>query len=76
LVFDSADDVDTSTDKEASIMGSSRQIDYLPKGTHGFILFTTRNQKVATKLAGKNVVTVGEMDGTMAKDLLEISQTL
>jgi hypothetical protein len=75
-VFDNADDVDTSTDKEANTTGSSRRIDYLLKGTHGSILFTTRNQKVATKPAGKNVVTVGVMDGTMAKDLLEISQTL
>ena len=73
LVFDNADDIDVWTEKADKAAGSGRRIDYLPKSKHGSILFTTRSRKAATKLAGKNVVPVGEMDETMAKDLLEKS---
>ncbi|KAK7193328.1 phosphorylase superfamily protein, partial [Paraphaeosphaeria sporulosa] len=71
LVFDNADNMDIWTDKVGNTPSSSRRIDYLPKSKCGSILFTTRNRKAATKLAGKNVVSVGEMDETLAKDLLE-----
>jgi tetratricopeptide (TPR) repeat protein len=73
LVFDNADDIDIWTDEADNTLGSSRRIDYLPKSKHGSILFTTRSRKAATKLAGKNVVLVGEMDYPMAKALLEKS---
>ncbi|KAF1970199.1 hypothetical protein BU23DRAFT_601125 [Bimuria novae-zelandiae CBS 107.79] len=73
LVFDNADSIDIWTDKAGNTPGSSRRIDYLPKSKGGSILFTTRSRKAATKLADKNVVSVGEMDETMAKDLLEKS---
>ncbi|KAH8694330.1 hypothetical protein GQ44DRAFT_719472 [Phaeosphaeriaceae sp. PMI808] len=73
LVFDNADDIDMWTEKAGSTTSSGRRIDYLPKSKYGSILFTTRNRKAATKLAGKNMVSVGEMDEAMAKDLLEKS---
>ncbi|KLJ13097.1 hypothetical protein EMPG_11945 [Blastomyces silverae] len=76
LVFDNADDIEMWMEK-ASGTGNSgnsgRRIDYLPKSKHGSILFTTRNRKAATKLAGTNIVLVGEMDDVMAKDLLKRS---
>ncbi|PGG95771.1 hypothetical protein GX51_08124 [Blastomyces parvus] len=76
LVFDNADDIEMWMEK-ASDAGNSgncgRRIDYLPKSKHGSILFTTRNLKAATKLAGNNFVLVGEMDDVMAKDLLQRS---
>ncbi|KAH7396273.1 P-loop containing nucleoside triphosphate hydrolase protein [Pyrenochaeta sp. MPI-SDFR-AT-0127] len=73
LVFDNADDIDMWTEKTSSATGSSRQIDFLPKSKHGSILFTTRSRKAATKLAGKNLVFVGEMDDATAKGLLQKS---
>ncbi|KAF2466110.1 uncharacterized protein BDR25DRAFT_269263 [Lindgomyces ingoldianus] len=73
LVFDNADDIDMWTDKADNTLGSKRRIDYLPKSKHGSILFTTRSRKAAIKLAGRNVVSVGEMDYPMAKALLEKS---
>ncbi|KAF1955434.1 hypothetical protein CC80DRAFT_536030 [Byssothecium circinans] len=73
LVFDNADDIDMWTEKAGGTAGSGRRIDYLPKSKHGSILFTTRSRKVATKLAGKNVVSVSEMDDAAAKGLLEKS---
>jgi tetratricopeptide (TPR) repeat protein len=79
LVFDNADDIDMWTDKADNITGSARRIDYLPKSKHGSILFTTRSREAAIKLAGKNVVSVSEMDNAMAKHLLKnslISQNL
>ncbi|KAF2190064.1 FabD/lysophospholipase-like protein [Zopfia rhizophila CBS 207.26] len=73
LVFDNADDTDMWMERANNTEDLGRRIDYLPKSKHGSILFTTRSRKAATKLAGKNVVSVGEMDETMAKDLLKKS---
>jgi len=70
LMFDNADDINMWTDKSDDITDLARQIDYLPKSKHGSILFTTRSRKAAVKLAGKNVVSVDEMDEAMAKHLL------
>jgi tetratricopeptide (TPR) repeat protein len=71
LVFDNSDDIDIWTDRADNTTGSGRRIDYLPQSKYGSILFTTRSRKAAAKLAGKNVVSIGEMDDTMAKHLLE-----
>ncbi len=73
LVFDNADDIDIWTSKSGSATGSTRRIDYLPKSKHGSILFTTRNQQAAVKLAGTNVLSVDKMDDVLAKRLLEKS---
>ncbi|KAF2730361.1 kinesin light chain [Polyplosphaeria fusca] len=57
LVFDNADNIHISTD-EAGIRTTEPgdRINYLPKSKFGSILFTTRSRKIATQLAGKNVV--------------------
>ncbi|KAI4155843.1 MAG: hypothetical protein LQ340_000717 [Diploschistes diacapsis] len=47
-----------------------RLIDYLPKSNVGALVFTTRNRKAATKLAGGNVVALAELDELAAKDIL------
>lgn len=73
IVFDNADDIDLWTEKAGGTAGFSRRIDYLPKNKYGSILFTTRSRKAAIKLAGKNVVSVSEMDDDTAKGLLEKS---
>jgi tetratricopeptide (TPR) repeat protein len=74
LVFDNADDIDiwmhkpTSTSEKRS---GRRLLDYLPRSTQGSIIFTTRNWKVAVKLAPQNIVEVSEMSEEIAKELLK-----
>ena len=69
LVFDNADDVDMWVGK--STPESDRLINYLPRSNQGSILFTTRDKKLAVRLAGRNVVEVPEMDKVGGKQLLE-----
>ena len=73
MVFDNSDDIDIWTNRGDNTTGSNRRIDSLPKSKHGSILFTTRSRKAAVRLTGKNIVSIGEMDSNMAKDLLEKS---
>ncbi|KAF2189111.1 HET-domain-containing protein [Zopfia rhizophila CBS 207.26] len=70
VVFDNADDMDMWMG-EPSERQSIRLLDYLPKSRQGSILFTTRDRKVATKLASQNVVEVQEMNSEMALKLLQ-----
>ncbi|KAF2188822.1 TPR-like protein, partial [Zopfia rhizophila CBS 207.26] len=70
VVFDNADDMDMWMG-EPSKRQSNRLLDYLPKSRQGSILFTTRDRKVATKLASQNVVEVQEMNSEMALKLLQ-----
>ncbi|KAB8233733.1 uncharacterized protein BDW43DRAFT_77322 [Aspergillus alliaceus] len=70
LVFDNADDISLWTDKIDNVVGSRGQAKYLPKSKYGSILFTTRSYKTAIELAGRNIVTVKEMNSTLAKNLL------
>ena len=73
LVFDNADELDIWMSEAGNTPGSARRIDCLPKSKHGSILFTTRNQQAAVKLAGKNVLSIDKMDKVVAKHLLEKS---
>ena len=78
LVFDNADDIYMWI---AKVSGSEpglqdRQgfrplIDYLPKSKQGAIVFTTRDRKIAVKLAQQNVVNVPAMGEDAATRLLE-----
>ncbi|KAL1889913.1 hypothetical protein Sste5346_008640 [Sporothrix stenoceras] len=68
LVFDNADDVSIWVDK--FVGESGRLIDYLPKSQHGSIIFTTRDKKAATRLAGRNIVEMSVMDEIGSKQLL------
>ena len=77
LVFDNADDIDMWIAKPGarSILqreqGSQPLVDYLPKSNQGTILFTTRDRKIAVKLAKQNVVDVPAMGEDAATRLLE-----
>ena len=71
LVFDNADDVDMWMHKPAFEQDSGRLIDYLPRSTQGNIVFTTRNRKIAVKLASQNVIEVPEMNEDAAKELFQ-----
>jgi ATP/maltotriose-dependent transcriptional regulator MalT len=58
LVLDNADDIDLWTSPLISEAGAKRLIDYMPQSKHGAIIWTTRDRKVATRVARENVVTV------------------
>lgn len=73
IIFDNADEIEMWAEKVNMSASPDRWIDCLPQSKHGSIVFTTRSRKAATKLAGKNMVTVREMEETMAKDLLKKS---
>jgi tetratricopeptide (TPR) repeat protein len=70
LVFDNADDLDMWMSKPVPEQGSSCLLDYLPKSKQGNIVFTTRDRKMAVKLAPKNVVEMREMNTEAATELL------
>ncbi|KAN0070697.1 hypothetical protein V8E54_010862 [Elaphomyces granulatus] len=46
---------------------------YLPQSKYGFVLFTSRNQQLATKLVGPDMINICQMDDKMAIDLLRAS---
>ncbi|KAN0066856.1 hypothetical protein V8E54_015028 [Elaphomyces granulatus] len=70
LIVDNIDDMNIWLMSD----GSSRALDtYLPQSKYGFVLFTSRNQQLATKLVGPDVIKICQMDDRMATDLLRVS---
>ena len=54
--------------------GSSSALNtYLPQSKYGFLLFTSRNRQLATKLVGPDVINICQMDDKMATELLRAS---
>ncbi|KAL4751018.1 hypothetical protein BDW72DRAFT_193288 [Aspergillus terricola var. indicus] len=70
LIFDNADDMDMWT-KNSSTASSLR--DLLPFNTQGHIIFTTRNRKLAVRLAFSDVIHVRELDEKASMEFLEKS---
>src|SRR5215469_4382388 len=70
LVFDNADDVEMWIGKSGSEQRSGGLLNCLPRSTQGSIIFTTRDRKIAVKLAQQNVVEVLELNKDAAKQLL------
>ncbi|KAG4431757.1 hypothetical protein IFR05_012756 [Cadophora sp. M221] len=70
LIYDNADDMDPWFHKSKDECTTRGLVDYLPKSTQGAIVFTTRNRKMAVKLARQNVVEVPLMDERTAQQLL------
>ncbi|KAN0066858.1 hypothetical protein V8E54_015030 [Elaphomyces granulatus] len=70
LIVDNVDDMNIWLTSD----GSSPAMDtYLPQSKYGFVLFTSRNQQLATKLVGPDVIKICQMDDRMAMDLLRAS---
>ncbi|KAL2802425.1 hypothetical protein BJX63DRAFT_437901 [Aspergillus granulosus] len=67
LVFDNADD--TEMWLEANNTTPALE-DFLPQSEQGLILFTTRNQKLAMKLAPFNIVRIPDLDQETAFQIL------
>src|ERR1700735_4761306 len=70
LIIDNADDMDIWVTSSGS---SPALKTYIPKSKYGFVLFTTRNGQLATKLVGPEVINIPQMDDEMATDLLRAS---
>ncbi|BCR88831.1 uncharacterized protein ACHE_50029A [Aspergillus chevalieri] len=70
LIFDNADDLDMWMKGSST---ASALKDFLPYNTQGHIIFTTRNRKLAVKLASSDVVHVRELDEKAGMEYLERS---
>ena len=70
LILDNADDIDMWFGKSKGDIGPCRLSDYVPWSRTGSVLFTTRFQKVASKLAMQNVIRVPEMGEARGLELL------
>jgi hypothetical protein len=46
-------------------------IEYLPRSEQGRIVFTTRDRKIAVKLASHDIIKILEMDLDTAKQMLQ-----
>ena len=63
LIIDNADDMGIWATSD----GSSPALKiYVPQSKYGFVLFTIRNQQLATKLVGPEVINIPQMDDEMA----------
>jgi tetratricopeptide (TPR) repeat protein len=72
-IFDNADDLSMWIRSPGSEAGPGGLKEYLPQSKQGCVLFTTRDKKVAVKLAGRDVVEVPELDDKGAMHLLQES---
>ncbi|OJJ42892.1 hypothetical protein ASPZODRAFT_104127 [Penicilliopsis zonata CBS 506.65] len=70
LIIDNADDADIWMKSSPSLPALKT---FLPQNRNGFILFTTRNQQLATQLVGPGIIRLSELDDVMAIDLLKAS---
>ncbi|KAJ5930429.1 FabD/lysophospholipase-like protein [Penicillium verhagenii] len=70
LILDNADDIELWTSPLPPEAGSKWLIDYMPQSRLGTIIWTTRDRKVATRVAQENVVTVLQMDEYVASELM------
>jgi hypothetical protein len=70
LIIDNADDMNIWVTSGGS---SPALKTYVPQSKYGFVLFTTRNGQLATKLVGPDVIDILQMDDEMATDLLRAS---
>ncbi|KAJ6016208.1 Tetratricopeptide-like helical [Penicillium herquei] len=72
LVFDNADDIEMWI-KPKGNTNTSPLKNILPYSENGHILFTSRNRKLAVKLAAPNVLSVPDIDQNTAMEILEKS---
>ncbi|KAN0072745.1 hypothetical protein V8E54_008859 [Elaphomyces granulatus] len=70
LIIDNLDDINMwiTSDPSSPVLKT-----YIPQSKYGFVLFTTRNQQLATTLVGPDVISIPEMDDKMGTDLLRAS---
>ncbi|KAN0078920.1 hypothetical protein V8E54_005433 [Elaphomyces granulatus] len=67
------DNVDDRSNRLTSDGSSPALNTYLPQSKYGFVLFTSRDQQLATKLVGPDIINICQMDDKMARELLRAS---
>jgi tetratricopeptide (TPR) repeat protein len=70
IVVDNADDDSILFELLNEGSSKDRLIDYLPHSRNGSIVFTTRNAKLAVRLAGSNLIQLSELNQAEAKKML------
>ena len=70
MVLDNADDEELWGKKPKSNPPELTLVDYLPKTTNGAILVTTRTRRIASHLAGKEVIELDKMTPDEAVEML------
>ncbi|KAF2761280.1 HET-domain-containing protein [Pseudovirgaria hyperparasitica] len=73
MIFDNADSMETWTDKQSDRHAGKRLIHCLPKSALGSILFTSRDKKVAVKLAESEVIVLKGLEPSFSVELLRKS---
>ncbi|GIK00850.1 hypothetical protein Aspvir_004879 [Aspergillus viridinutans] len=68
LIFDNADDIEMWTKGSKTTPPLK---DILPQNEDGHILFTSRNRKLAVKLASQEVLSIPEVDPNTAKEIFD-----
>ncbi|PGH04950.1 hypothetical protein GX51_03249 [Blastomyces parvus] len=71
LIFDNADEMNMWTGTGDSSSPALKS--FVPQSENGFVLFTTRNHQLATKLVRTDVIRIHEMDEETASELLRTS---
>jgi hypothetical protein len=71
MVVDNADDDSMLFDALRETSSADRLIEWLPHSRKGSIVFTTRTQEAAIKLAASNVVPLGELTETEAEEVMK-----
>ncbi|PLB51013.1 purine and uridine phosphorylase [Aspergillus steynii IBT 23096] len=70
LIFDNADDMDMWINGSNTVPALKS---FLPQNEQGHVIFTTRNSKLAVKLASSHVISVPELDEETGMELLKKS---
>ncbi|KAF3385089.1 Nephrocystin-3 [Penicillium rolfsii] len=70
LIYDNADDMEMWTKGSATAPPLK---DILPRSENGYILFTSRNRKLAVRMASPNVLSIPDVDQVTATVILEKS---
>ncbi|CRL27391.1 NB-ARC [Penicillium camemberti] len=70
LVLDNADEIELWTSPLTSEAGAKCLIDYMPRSRHGTIIWTTRDRKVATRVARENVVTLHQTNESETSEMM------
>ncbi|KAJ5378060.1 Tetratricopeptide-like helical [Penicillium cataractarum] len=71
LIFDNADDIEMWTRGNDAVPALKT---FLPRSENGHILLTSRNRKLAVRVASPNVLSVPDMDESTAMQIFEKSQ--
>ncbi|KAF2823384.1 HET-domain-containing protein [Ophiobolus disseminans] len=71
LVVDNADSSRVLFGQPGEESDENQLINFLPSNRKGSIVFTTRTRETAIKLAGSNVIALGELNRTDAAEVLE-----